>query len=170
MLKLAPPSYLWAWSLVDPHVMDYLQVDGIRSLLSCVHLNLPFLFLFLPFAKSGAAINGIEMPRRQDTWMQSGRWQWAPPLGRKVLTRPSTSGPPPPFPLCFTSWSGLLACVANCDADVRGGRDLFWLAVSRWVKSNHDGWGRGALASILEIWKKNHLYVLSYNLNVCENP
>ena len=41
--------------------MDYLQADGIRSLLSCVHLNLPFLFLFLPFAKSGAAINGIEM-------------------------------------------------------------------------------------------------------------
>jgi len=132
--------------------MDYLQVDGIRSLLSCVHLNLPFLFLFLPFAKSGAAINGIEMPRRQDTWMQSGRWQWAPPLGRKVLTRPSTSGPPPPFPLCFTSWLGLLACVVNCDSDGRG-LNLFWLT-SRWVKSNHDGWGRGTLASNME--RKNN--------------
>jgi len=79
-------------------------------------------------------------------------------VGLATWTRPSTSvgsSSVLSFPLCFTSWLGLLACVVNCDSDVRG-LNLFWLT-SRWVKSNHDGWGRGTLASsILKIWREKN--------------
>ena len=126
--------------------MDYLQVDGIRSLLSCVHLNLPFLFLFLPFAKSGAAINGIEMPRRQDTWMQSGRWQWASPLGRG---RRRQSGPPPSYLFRCASqvgwdcWPVLWTVIATCVA----------LTFSDWL---HGGWNQIMMVEVEEPW--HHQY------------